>query len=99
MKVLRGILKESLIYYQRLERELVRRLGKLPKGSMKRRQIKGRVYYYLQHREGSKVLHRYLGREKPEALLSGIQERRLLRRELAKTRAALRLLPRRKLQA
>ena len=74
-------------------------LLKAPKGSIKRRRIKGRVYYYLQQRQGSKVLHRYLGREKPEALLSGIQERRMLRRELAKARAALRLLPRRKLRA
>ena len=99
MKVLKGILKDSLVYYQRLERDLIRRLGKLPKGSVKRREIKGRSYYYLQRREGSKVVHQYLGREQPEALLSGIQERRMLRRELAKARAALRLLPRRKLQA
>ena len=99
MKVLKGILKDSLVYYERLERDLVLRLGKLPKGSIKRRQIKGHTYYYLQHREGSKVLQQYLGREQPETLLSGIQERRMLRRELAKARAALRLLPRRKLQA
>ncbi len=99
MKVLRGILKDSLVYYERLERDLVRRLNKLPKGSIKRRRIKGRAYYYLQHREGSKVVHRYLGREKPEAFVSGIRERRMLRRELAKAQAALRLLPRRKLQA
>jgi hypothetical protein len=54
MNVLKGILKESLVYYQRLERELVRRLSKLPKGSVKRRLIKGRGYYYVQRREGSK---------------------------------------------
>lgn len=99
MKVLKGILKESLVYYQRLERELVRRLAKLPKGSVKRRQIKGRAYYYLQRREGSKVRHQYLGRKKPEELIKSIEERRQLRGELAKVRAALALLPRRKLQA
>ncbi len=98
MKVLRGILKDSLVYYERLERDLVRRLGKLPKGSIKRRRIKGRAYYYLQRREGRKILQQYLGREKPKALLNGIEERRMLRRELAQARAALRLLPRRKLQ-
>lgn len=99
MRVLRGILKDSLAYYQRLERDLIRRLGKLPKGSVKRRRIKGRAYYYLQHREGSKVLHQYLGRKKPEELINAVQERRHLRGELAKVRAALALLPRRKLQA
>ena len=99
MKVLKGILKDSLAYYERLERDLIRRLGKLPKGSVKRREIKGRSYYYLQRREGSKVVHQYLGRKKPEALMKAMQERRQLRRELVKARAALALLPKRKLQA
>ncbi len=99
MKVLKGILKDSLIYYQRLERDLIRRLGQLPKGSVKRREIKGRSYYYLQRREGSKVVHQYLGRKKPEALMKAVQERRQLRGELVKVRAALALLPKRKLQA
>ena len=99
MKVLKGILKDSLVYYPRLERDLSRRLGKLPKGSVKRRQIKGRAYYYLQRREGSKVVHQYLGLKKPEALIKDVEERRQLREELVKVRAALALLPKRKLQA
>ena len=99
MRVLWGILKDSLVYYQRLERELERRLARLPKGSVKRRRIKGRVYYYLQRRNGSKVIHRYLGCQKPVELVRSIQERRRLRRELAKVHAALKLLPRRKLAA
>ena len=99
MRVLKSILKDSLSYYQRLERELKRRLARLPQGSVKRRRIRGHVYYYLQRRNGGKVIHRYLGRQKPVELLKEIQERRQLKRELAKVRAALRLLPRRKLAA
>ena len=99
MRVLRGILRDSLVYYQRLERDLKRRLSRLPEGSVKRRRIKGRVYYYLQRRNGSKVVHRYLGRQKPVELLKEVQERRRLKQELVKVRAALRLLPRRKLAA
>ena len=97
MRVLRSILQDSLVYYRRLERDLKRRLSRLPEGSVKRRRIKGRVYYYLQRRNGSKVVHRYLGRQKPVELLKGIRERRQLQQELVKVRAALRLLPRRKL--
>ena len=97
MKVLKHILQDSLRYYQRLERDLVRRLDRLPKGSVKRRRLKGRVYYYLQERRGSRVIHRYLGRQEPAALMRSILERRALRRELAQARGALRLLPRRKL--
>ena len=99
MRVLKGILHDSLVYYQRLERDLKRRLSRLPEGSVKRRRIKGHVYYYLQRRNGGKVVHRYLGRQKPVDLLKGIGERRQLKQELAKVRAALRLLPRRKLTA
>ena len=99
MRVLKEILKDSLSYYLRLERDLRRRLTRLPQGSVKRRRIKGHVYYYLQSRHGEKVVHRYLGRQKPVELLKGIQERRQLEQELAKVRAALRLLPRRKLAA
>ena len=99
MKVLKSILKDSLSYYQRLERDLKHRLAKLPQGSVKRRRIRGHVYYYLQSRSGDKVVHRYLGRQKPIELLKGIRERRQLKQELAKARAALRLLPRRKLAA
>ena len=97
MSVLRGILKDSLRYYQRLERDLKRRLAHLPSGSVKRRRLKGRVYYYLQQRRGHKVVHRYLGREKPVELIRAIEERRLLRRELVKVEAALRLIPARKI--
>ena len=99
MRVLKEILKDSLSYYLRLERDLRRRLARLPQGSVKRRRIKGHVYYYLQSRHGEKVVHRYLGRQKPVEWLNGIQERRQLEEELAKVRAALRLLPRRKLAA
>ena len=99
MRVLKGILHDSLVYYQRLERDLKRRLGRLPEGSVKRRRIKGRVYYYLQRRNGSKVVHRYLGRQKPVELLKGIRERRQFKQELVNARAALRLLPRQKLAA
>ena len=99
MKVLRSLLKDRLSYYQRLERDLNRRLARLPQGSVKRRRIRGHVYYYLQRRHGEKVVHQYVGRPKPVALLQGIQERRQLKEELAKARAALRLLPKRKLFA
>ena len=43
MKALKGVLKDSLVCCERLERDLVQRLKKLPKGSIKRWQIKGRA--------------------------------------------------------
>lgn len=99
MRVLKGILQESLDYYQRLERDLRRRLIKLPNGSVKRRRIQGHDYYYLQQRQGRRVIHRYLGRQAPAALAADIARRRRLRAELAQVREALKLLPRKKLQS
>ena len=96
MRVLRSILKDSLRYYQDLQRNLKRRLARLPSGSVKRRRLKGRFYYYLQERRVRKVVHRYLGRERPAELIRAIQERRFLRQELAKVEDALRLIPKRK---
>lgn len=98
MRVLKGILKDSLAYYKRLQRDLERRLARLPKGSVKRRRIKGHWYYYLQRRDGEKVLHRYLGRERPLELLKAVRERRQLLRELKRAEEALWLLPRKKLE-
>lgn len=96
MRVLRSILKDSLRYYEGLRRSLQKRLGRLPSGSVKRRRLKGRIYYYLQERQGRKVVHRYLGRKKPAELISAVHERRVLRRELTKVEEALRLIPKRK---
>ncbi len=98
MRVLAGILKDSLQYYRRLERQLVRRLAKLPRGSVKRRRIKGRPYYYVQQRQGAKIVHQYMGRQTPTAVIQAIRQRRLLKQELAKVRAALHLIPQRKLR-
>ena len=97
MRVLKSILKDSLTYYQQLDRALSRRVARLPQGSVKRRRIKGHFYYYLQRRAGGRVIHRYVGRREPVALLRDIRERRRLKQELAKVRAALQLLPQRKL--
>ncbi|MBI3333620.1 MAG: hypothetical protein HYZ93_05975 [Candidatus Omnitrophica bacterium] len=99
MEVLKGILKDSLAYYRRLEKDLIRRMEALPKGSVKRRRIKSRSYYYLQFRQGSKVVHKYLGVQEPKALMEKIRLRRTLVRELKKTREALHLLPQRKIRS
>ncbi|MEA3493054.1 MAG: hypothetical protein U9R38_01560 [Candidatus Margulisiibacteriota bacterium] len=96
MKVLKGILKESREYYKQTEAEIVRRLSHLPKGSIKRRKINQRVYYYLQYRKGPKVVHKYLGKNKPLDLARRLKERSSLEKELKKVRSSLELLKRTK---
>ena len=96
MKVLKGILKESREYYKQMEAEILRRLSNLPKGSIKRRKINQRVYYYLQYRKGAKVVHKYLGKKKPVDLAGKLKERSDLEKELKKVKRSLALLKRTK---
>ncbi|MCD6080863.1 MAG: hypothetical protein J7J54_05380 [Candidatus Omnitrophica bacterium] len=94
MKVLKNILEESKEYYLELERKIEKRIKDLPKGSIKERIIAGRKYYYLQYREGKKVVHKYLGKNKPEKLIKQIKERKALLEELKKVKEALALINR-----
>ena len=94
MDALKGVLIESRKHYLDLEKRIAKRLKSLPSGSVKVRRISGAVYYYLQERVGDKVVHRYLGKEKPEALVKQISERRALKAELKKVREGLKLVKR-----
>ena len=51
MKILKGILDESKEYYEKEQKDLCKELSKLPKGSIKKRKIGKKIYYYLQYRE------------------------------------------------
>ena len=94
MKVLKGILSESKEYYLDAKKKIEKRLLELPKGSVKGRLISGQKYHYLQHRIGKKVVHKYLGKNKPESLLEQIKERKALHIELKKVNEALKIIKR-----
>jgi hypothetical protein len=94
MNVLRGILSESKEYYLVAKQKIEKKLLSLPQGSLKERQIAGKKYYYLQSRAGKKILHKYLGKDKPESLIKQLVERKALKAELKKVSEALRILKR-----
>ena len=94
MNVLKGILSESKEYYLDAKAKIEKKLANLPQGSIKERKISGKVYYYLQHRIGSKVQHKYLGKVKPGNLIKQLGERKALKSELKKVNEALRILNR-----
>jgi len=98
MDIIRGLLSENLKYYRKVKKELEEKLSKLPKGSIKERSISGRVYYYLQKREGNKVVHQYLGKKKPEELIANIKQRKVFEKELKKAKDSLKLLEKTKVQ-
>jgi len=94
MKILKGILEESKEYYLNAKDKISKRLEKLPEGSLKRRIIYGQKYYYLQKRNGKKVVHKYLGKKVLDSLLDQIEEKKKLKSELKKIDEALKMLRR-----
>jgi len=94
MKMLQGVISESGEYYSGVKGKIEKRLAVLPKGSIKERRIGGNKYYYLQFRNGSRVIHKYLGRIRPDALIKQIKERDMLKEELHKVNEALKIVAR-----
>ena len=94
MSVLNGILSESHEYYISIKEKIGKKLADLPQGSIKERSIAGQKYYYVQQRVGKKVIHKYLGKKKPEDLIKKIQMRKSLEVELKKINEALKMLGR-----
>lgn len=60
--------------------EYTRELDILPKGTIKEKKVKDRVYYYLLFREGDKVVTRYLGKNEEALIL--IKEQLARRKQL-----------------
>jgi hypothetical protein len=94
MNVLKGILSESREYYLDVKQKIEKKLSSLCQGSVKERRIAGKKYYYLQSREGKKIVHKYLGKAKPESLIKQLGERKAFKTELKKINEALRMLNR-----
>ena len=98
MTLIKSFLRETSLYYQNLEKELLERISCLPRGTIKKRKINGRIYYYLQYRQNNKVKHKYLGKDYPESTLKLLLERKLLKgrlkEEMSKVKVELELLRR-----
>ena len=76
--------RQSESRYLKRREHIWDRLSRLPQGTIKERLISGRKYYYLQRREGKKVIHTYIGKEIPGDLKKQFEERNTLRKELGK---------------
>lgn len=92
MDDLNNVLDESIAYYLEQEKALVSRLALLPKGKIRKKTIHSRDYYYLQYRNGDKVIDAYLGKTIPNDLGQQLIRREKFEKELKKVREALSLL-------
>ena len=81
MKILQGILKEELERLEKLNKQYILEMAKLPKGCLIRKKIGRKFYYYLNYRNGKKSIHKYIGKLKKSEfreLSEKIEKRRKL---------------------
>lgn len=76
MSVLEDVLIEEYDRSLRISRALEADNEGLPRGSVRRRLINGREYYYLQYREGSRVRSEYVKPGDLESLERDLARRR-----------------------
>jgi hypothetical protein len=88
-KMSKDIKRKSEKYYFSAREKIYNQLAQLPEGTIKKRLISGHAYYYLQRREGKKVIHKYLGKEMPGELKKMMRKRKELKQELAKIQGVL----------
>lgn len=62
MDVIKGVLVEELENSLRIRERYLESIRKLPRGSLRKKNINGHDYYYLAYRDGAKVRYSYLGK-------------------------------------
>ena len=92
MEDLKNILNESEEYYIEQRKFLTAQISLLPKGAIKKKQLKGNEYYYLQYRKGEKIIQDYIGKTIPKQLKDDLEQRKKLKNELMEVKKALKLL-------
>ena len=78
MSVLEDILEEEYARSARLSRLMENELKTLPKGSIRIKTIRKREYYYLNHREGNKVISDYIPASEVDEIRAKITRRKEL---------------------
>lgn len=78
MSILMEVLQEELDCLDRQEAAYSASLQELPKGYISKKNIRGKVYYYLQYRENGKVVSKYI----PIADLPKVEEQIKRRKQL-----------------
>lgn len=80
MDPIKGVLAEELQNSRRLLKRQEEALGRLPKGSLVAKKIKGGVFHYLAVRDGDKVRFQYMGKL-PAAEVEKYEEAKRLRKK------------------
>ena len=86
MSVLMDVLQEELDRLDRQEAAYKADLQELPRGYISKKNIRGRISYYLQHRNGSKVESKYISAEDVPIVEEQIKRRKQLQASLRRVK-------------
>lgn len=82
MSVLDEVLIEEKERLLRMKSRMQSEYNELPKGCLSKKMIHGTCCYYLQHREGDKVVGKYVNAADVEDLSKKVERRRSLKKSL-----------------
>lgn len=86
MSFLMGVLQEELDRLDQQEIIYARDLQELPKGYISKKKIAGKEYCYLQHRDGGKVVSRYISAAELPKVEVQVKRRKQLEASLRRVR-------------
>jgi len=92
MSVIFHVLKEEFERLQETEQAYSKAIAGMPRGAPRVQQRRGKEYLYLQHREGKRVVHDYVGpqnSEKAKNILEQVAQRKRYEKLLKDTKNAL----------
>ena len=80
MTYLQSVIEKEEKRNNNMINEYLLELDSLPKGSIKEKKVKNNVYYYLNYRDGNKVISKYIGKE--EKLVNQVKEQLNRRKQI-----------------
>ena len=87
MSILMGVLSEELDRLNRQQIAYERDLQDLPKGYISKKNIRGKTPYYLQWRDGGKIVGKYISAEDLPKIEGQIKQRKQLEAALRRVKA------------
>ena len=86
MSILMGVLKEELERLERQEVAYEADLQKVVKGYISKKNVRGKLSYYLQHRDGNKIVSKYISVQDLPEIEAQVRRRKQLEASLRRVK-------------
>lgn len=74
--IIKNVLVEELERQKRLEQSYIKKIEELPKGAIFERIVGKKKYYYLNYREGNRVISKYIKASEIEEIKEQVERRK-----------------------